>query len=300
MARNSGLGKGLAALIPSDLSEEDSSSGLRHIDIALVVPNRFQPRAHFNEETLANLADSIAKVGVIQPIVVRETDGGYEILAGERRWRAAQRAGLTQIPAVVRDSDDMSVLEVAIVENIQREDLNALEEAAAYRQLTDDFGLTQGQVAKKVGRSRSAIANSIRLLSLPAGVQRLIIDGRLTAGHGRALLKVKGDENRQTLAKKIVKDSLSVRDAEKIADSIESETSESETSEPAQNQPEESPETRAGILELEELLTARFGTKVTVQIARGVSSRGQGKIVIRFADLSDLERIYNVITPPHT
>lgn len=304
MARNTGLGRGLAALIPSDIQEESDDSLLREVDLAHVMPNRFQPRAHFNEETLTALAESIKAVGVIQPIIVRKTDQGYEILAGERRWRAAKKAGLTHIPALVRSVDDRSSLEAAVVENIQRDDLNALEEAAAYRQLTDDFGLTHKEVAERVGRSRSAVANTIRLLNLPVSVQRLIVNGELTAGHGRAIMRVKGDENRQKLAEEVVKRGLSVRETEELAASgIKFD----ETLEPADAEQDQktaaSSEAQAEILEytreLGELLTSRLDTKVSVKIARGSHSRGPGKIIINFSDLGDLERIYyNVITPP--
>lgn len=294
MARSSGLGKGLASLIPSDISEEISESALRHIDVSHAYPNRFQPRAHFNEETLIALADSIAAVGMIQPIIVRETDQGYEILAGERRWRAAQRTGLKQIPALIRNSDDLNSLEVSIIENIQRDDLNALEEAAAYRQLTDEFELTQEQVANKVGRSRSAVANAIRLLSLPVATQRMIVDGCLSAGHGRAILTVKGDKNRQKIAKEILKHNLSVRETEKLAASINNAEDRSDSTKQKQIS-EEHEEAQTGVLELEELLTTRLNAEVNVRIVRGAQSRGQGKIVIKFEDLTDLERIYNSI-----
>ena len=284
-------------MLPSDPSEESSDSLLRDVDIAHVVPNRFQPRSHFNEETLIKLAASITAVGVIQPIVVREADDGYEILAGERRWRAARRAGLTKIPAFVRTADDRDTLEVALIENIQREDLNPLEEAAAYRQLTDDFGLTQNQVAKRVGRSRSAVANTIRLLNLPTNVQKLIADGQLTAGHGRALLILKGDAARQQLAETILKERLTVREAERIAGVSLKTDGETKSSNPKVDTPENSSATQAGIFELEELLATRLAAQVKVKLT---PNQSKGRITIQFSDLSDLERIYNVITPPGT
>ena len=296
MPRNSGLGKGLAALIPSDPSEENSDSLLRDVEIAHVVPNRFQPRAHFNEETLIKLAASITTVGVIQPIVVRKVGDGYEILAGERRWRAARRAGLTKIPAFVRTADDRDTLEVALIENIQREDLNPLEEAAAYRQLIDDFGFTQNQVAKRVGRSRSAVANMIRLLNLPATVQKMIADEQITAGHGRALLILKGDAARQELADIILKEGLTVREAERLASASHKPETEPKSSHSDVEKPENSA-TQAGIFELEELLATRLTARVKVKLA---PNQNKGKITIQFSDLSELERIYNVITPPGT
>ena len=292
MARSGGLGKGLASLFPSELSEENDLV-IRQVDVSHIYPNRYQPRTHFDEEALNALAVSISAVGIIQPIIVRETDQGYEIIAGERRWKAAQRAGLTFVPTLIRNSDDRITLETAIVENIQRENLNALEEAAAYRQLTDDFDLTQEQVARKVGRSRSAVANTIRLLNLPAGIQELIISGNLSAGHGRAILTIKGDQQRQRLAEEIVKRNLSVRDAEQLAVTMREETNPGSEADLKNH----SSETDAGVVQLEELLTTRLGADVTVKIASGPRSKGQGKIIIQFSDLTDLERIYNVITP---
>jgi len=190
VARRSGLGRGLGALLPADMSEGTGDSLFREIDIAQIVPNRFQPRVNFDEEALVTLAASIAEIGVVQPIVVREIAEGYEVVAGERRWRASQRAGLTKIPALVKATDDRETLEHAVVENIHRQDLNALEEAAAYRQLIDDFGLTQAEVAKRVGRSRAPLANTIRLMNLPAAYQGVIMQGDLTARHRRALRDV--------------------------------------------------------------------------------------------------------------
>ena len=215
MARRSGLGKGLGSLIPTDSVAEDGDSVFREVDIALIVPNRYQPREHFDEETLQSLAASVAELGVIQPVVVRELDDGYELIAGERRWRAAQRAGLTTVPALVRTVDDVASLETAVVENLHRQDLNALEEAAAYQQLIEDFGLTQDSVATRVGRSRSAIANTVRLLQLAAPVQRLIVEGHLSAGHGRALLAISDSNEQQALANQIVRENLTVRHVER-------------------------------------------------------------------------------------
>ena len=291
MVRHSGLGKGLDALIPSDLLGGSSDSPFQDLDISLIVPNRYQPRTHFDEETLAALASSISDIGVIQPIVVREIEEGYEIIVGERRWRASQRAGLTKIPALVRAADDRITLELAVVENLQRQDLNALEEAVAFRQLMDDFGLSQSEVASRVGRSRSAVANTIRLLNLPAAVQSLVVEGSLTPGHGRALLAVEGDEARIALAEEIVRENLTVRETERRAADARPHTTEPEAEDSeSQANDEETSEMEAGILELEDLLSTRLETQVKVQM-----TRGKGKITIRFAGLSDLERIYNVI-----
>ena len=289
MARRSGLGKGLGALIPTDVQLEEADAVFRDVDIAHIVPNRYQPRDHFDDETLGALSASVAEVGVIQPIIVREIEEGYEIVAGERRWRAAQRAGLRSIPALVRTSDDKGALETAVIENVHRQDLNALEEAAAYRQLMDDFGLTQENVAERVGRSRSAVANTIRLLSLAPSVQRLIVEGHLSAGHGRALLALEDDVSRQELAEQIVSESLSVREVERRAAAMTVEVGEEESA-GTEERDSSNDEIRAGVLELEELLSTRLDTRVSVQM-----NRNQGKITIGFGGLPDLERIYHII-----
>ena len=289
MARRSGLGKGLGALIPTDVQLEEADAVFRDVDIAHIVPNRYQPRGHFDEETLGALSASVAEVGVIQPIIVREIEEGYEIVAGERRWRAAQRAGLRSIPALVRSSDDKGALETAVIENVHRQDLNALEEAAAYRQLMDDFGLTQENVAERVGRSRSAVANTIRLLSLAPSVQRLIVEGHLSAGHGRALLALEDDVSRQELAEQIVSESLSVREVERRAATMTVDVGEEEPAGAEERDPSND-EIRAGVLELEGLLSARLDTRVSVKM-----NKSEGKITISFGGLPDLERIYHVI-----
>lgn len=298
--RRSGLGKGLSSLIPADV--ETDGSTFREIDVDAVVPNRYQPRDHFDEETLSSLADSIAEVGVIQPIVVRATDEGYELIAGERRWRAARRANLPSIPAIIRDSDDLGSLETAVVENLHRQDLNALEEAAAYQQLIEDFNFTQEQVATRVGRSRSAVANTIRLLQLPGAVQRLVIEGQLSAGHARALLVAADLAEQERVAQRIVRDRLTVRETEELLrgeDAGEADDDDADTDTGAGKTKPSSKtagETKdAGVLELEELLATRLETRVKVQLGKG-----PGRLVIDFADLSDLERIYRVITPPGT
>ena len=288
MARRSGLGKGLGALIPTDLNTAESV--FQDIDIAHIVPNPYQPRDRFDEETLTALAASIAEVGIIQPVIVRKILEGYEIIAGERRWRAAQRAGLRSIPALVRSADDKGTLEAAVVENVHRQDLNALEEAAAYRQLMDDFGLTQEDVAARVGRSRSAVANTVRLLNLAPSVQRFVVEGHLSAGHGRALLALEDEAAREALAEEIVRENLTVREAERrVADSQEASANvvEGETHE---DRDRAAGDVQAGILELEELLSTRLDTRVSVQLGKS-----RGKITIQFSGLSDLERIYHLI-----
>lgn len=301
MNKRSGLGKGLSSLIPADVTTDGAV--YREIDVKDVVPNRYQPREHFDEETLNALTASVAEVGVIQPIVVREKDdGGYELIAGERRWRAAKRANLPAIPALVRGADDLSSLETAVVENLHRQDLNALEEAAAYQQLIEDFSLTQDEVATRVGRSRSAVANTIRLLQLPPSVQRLVIEDQLSAGHARALLATPDRAEQERLAARIVAESLTVRQVEALLKGDDEDEGASDTPDDATD-PATSPSTTAGesslpepaVLELEELLAARLSTRVSVKLGKG-----PGKLVVDFADLDDLERIYRVITPPGT
>ncbi len=290
MVRRSGLGKGLGALIPTDPDPEESV--FREIDISHIVPNPYQPREHFNEETLASLAASIAEVGVVQPVIVRKAIEGYEIVAGERRWRAAQRAGLRNVPALVRDTDDKGALEAAVVENVHRQDLNALEEAAAYRQLMDDFGLTQEDVAARVGRSRSAVANTVRLLNLVPAVQRFVVEGHLSAGHGRALLTLEDETTQQALAEEIVREGLTVREAERRAAELHAASGEDSAADSSDAGEPTADEVKAGILELEDLLSTRLDTRVLVKLGRG---RGRGKIMIQFSGLADLERIYHLI-----
>lgn len=288
MVRRSGLGKGLGALIPTDPDLEESV--FQEIDISHIVPNPYQPREHFDEETLVSLAASIAEVGVVQPVIIRKALEGYEIIAGERRWRAAQRAGLRSVPALVRDADDKGALEAAVVENVHRQDLNALEEAAAYRQLMDDFGLTQEDVAARVGRSRSAVANTVRLLNLVPAVQRFVVEGHLSAGHGRALLTLEDETAQQALAEEIVRESLTVREAERRAAEIHA-ASEQETAADLSDDGGPTPdEVKAGILELEDLLSTRLDTRVMVKLGKS-----KGRITIQFSGLADLERIYNLI-----
>jgi ParB family chromosome partitioning protein len=258
------------------------------IDIDDVVPNEFQPRRRFEEESLAALTESVRELGVLQPILVRPSaDGHYELIAGERRWRAARRAGLRRIAAVVRTTDDVSSLEQAIVENLHRQDLNALEEAAAYQQLVDDFGFTQDEVAKRVGKSRSAVSNTIRLFQLPGSVQRLVSSGALSAGHARAILSLSDPAAQKALAARIVDEDLSVREAEESAKALES------GAVADSGRSAKSPRRRAmsaSALEVERLLEDRLETRVEI-----TESGGTGRITIRYADKEDLERIYRLL-----
>jgi ParB family chromosome partitioning protein len=301
MNKRSGLGRGLGALIPSGGAVSTAAgSSLTELPVAAVVPNRFQPREHFDEEALASLTASIREMGVLQPILVRPAvDDQYEIIAGERRWRAAKRAGLLHIPAIIREIEDTAALEHALVENLHRQDLNPLEEAAAYQQLMEDFGLTQELVAQRVGRSRSAVANTLRLFQLPPSLQRMIADGRLTAGHARALLATPDRDLQEELADEILNKGLSVRDIEQLVRerlAPKEPAAEPEAAAPAPTSSRSQPPLREpAVLELEELLSARLNTRVSVSL-----TGKRGRVVVEFADLDDLERIYRVITPPGT
>lgn len=277
-ARKSGLGRGLEALLPTG----ESGQGFAVLPLDAISPNPQQPRARFDDEALEGLAASIKEVGLLQPIVVRQIGAGeYQLVAGERRLRAARMAGLDEIPAIVRDGDDVSGFTEALVENLQREDLTPLEEAAAYRQLMEDFGLTHEEVALRVGKSRSAVSNTLRLLQLPAVIQGLLEAGALTAGHARALLGIDDARYAEHIARRAAEEGWSVRRVEEAVRA----RSGGEPPSPAPTVAR--PERPAEILALEERLTERLGS--TVRIDYG--SRG-GKIVIRFGDLDDLERVY--------
>ncbi len=287
-ARKGGLGRGLGALIPTDATSGTASEGaLRDVPIDEIEANRFQPRERFEEASLMALADSIRELGVLQPVLVREADEGYELIAGERRWRAAKRAGLTTIPALVRTADDLASLEQAVVENLHRADLNPLEEAAAYQQLLEDFELTQTTLATRVGKSRSAISNLLRLFQLPGSIQKLVMDGRLAEGHARALLGTPDRQQQERLAQRAVRQGLSVREVEEAVRALDDdEAGDAPAPKPAALRP-------PGLLELENLLSDHLATKVTVTMGTR-----RGRVQIDFADLSDLERIYRAMTEP--
>lgn len=296
MARRSGLGRGLDSLIPGStdaVAEEVSpTDGVAQIPVGNVDPNPHQPRSHFDEETLASLAASVREVGVLQPILVRPADGRFQLIAGERRWRAARRAGLATIPAVVRSVDDHTSLEHAVVENLHRSDLNPLEEAGAYQQLIEDFELTQEDIARRVGRSRSAVANMLRLLHLPPAVQRMVRDGQLSAGHARALLGSPDRSFQEELARRVVDDGLSVRETEELV--RQRQGGDDAPPAPSGPRPANPGATRPpGLLELEGLLSDRLDTRVAVSMGAK-----KGKVVIDFATIEDLERIYRLITDP--
>jgi ParB family chromosome partitioning protein len=311
VARRSGLGKGLGALIPNEVMV-DRSSALREVPISSIRPNPNQPRAHFDEDAMSSLAASIKELGVLQPVLVREasaaTPDEFELIAGERRWRAAKRAGLQSIPVLIQVAEDSHSLEQALVENLHRQDLNVLEEAAAYQQLIEEFHYTHDQVATRVGKSRASITNILRLLQLPSGVQRLLADGQISAGHARALLGTPDRAYQESLAKLAAADGLTVRVVEDLIRERAHESEAEVPSEPAftngtstngssgeevRAEPPAAPSRRLpppGILELEELLSSHLNTRVKVDL-----SAKRGKVVVEFATLEDLERIYKLM-----
>ena len=290
-----GFGRGLNALIPTG---GRVGGGYREIAISSIVPNSLQPRTHFDEEPLDALADSIGRIGVLQPILVRQVDADrFELVAGERRWRAAKRAGLETIPALVRDVEGRESLEEALVENLHREDLNPLEEAAAFLQLQQDFGLTQQAVANRVGRSRAAVTNATRLLQLPGEVQELVAARQISAGHGRALLTIADPAKQARLARRVVSEGWSVRQLENHVRPPASDAKPSRRSRPAEAEPGAAAEPHApveepsALLELESLLAEFLSTTVRVEIGDR-----KGRLTVEFADLDDLERIYHLVT----
>jgi ParB family chromosome partitioning protein len=300
VARRPGLGKGLDALIPSGLSDSGSNRAARgaslvEIPVGDLSPNPNQPRVHFDEESLSDLAASIREIGVLQPLLVRQlADGSYQLIAGERRWRAAQRAGLATVPAVVKTTDDMSSVEQALVENLHRQDLAPLEEAGAYQQLIDDFSLTHDDVAKRVGKSRSSITNSLRLLALPAAIQAFLADGKLSAGHAKALLGTPDRAFQEQLARRAAAEGWSVR---AIEEAIRDRGGEGATAVVKPGKTDDGSTSGggtvtklppAGLLELENQISEYLSTRVSVKM----NSNKKGSVTIEFAGLDDLERLY--------
>ena len=290
--RRGGLGRGLGALIPTGTGApgEPAHGGdvqgatFREVPLDLISPNPRQPREHFDEEALAELVTSIKEVGLLQPVVVREVaDGRYELIMGERRFRASREAGLTAIPAIVRETPDDALLRDALLENLHRQQLNPLEEAAAYQQLLEDFGATHEELATRIGRSRSQVTNTIRLLNLPPTVQKRVAAGVLTAGHARALLGVEDPEAQERLATRIVAEGMSVRAVEEavhLGDTGKAPVERKAT-----------PRSPAAA-DLQARLSDYFDTRVRVELGRR-----KGKIVIEFGSLDDLERIVEVMAP---
>ena len=291
-----GLGKGLDSLIPRNTEAEASAkNGTEEKDgpnggeketsvrITMVVPNRKQPRKSFDEDSLQELSDSIKQVGLIQPILVQDRKDHYEIIAGERRWRAAKMAGLKEIPVIIRDYSEQEIMEISLIENIQREDLNPIEEALAYKRLLEEFNLKQDEVAERVSKSRTAVTNSIRLLKLGEKVQQMVIDDMISTGHARALLAVENPEEQYILAQKIFDEKLSVRDVEKLVKNLHK---------PEKSKKDGKDKTLQAIYQdIEDKLKQRLSTKVTVT-SKG---EGSGRIEIEFYNHEDLDRLLEIM-----
>ena len=289
-----GLGKGLDAMIPipDSKSSEDVASGKADekstetiVRITQIEPNREQPRKNFDEDTLQELADSIKQFGLLQPILVQDRKTYYEIIAGERRWRAAKLAGLKEVPVIIRDYTEQEIVEISLIENIQREDLNPIEEAQAYKRLLTEFNLKQDEVAERVSKSRTAVTNSMRLLKLCDEVQQMIIDDMLSTGHARALISIEDPEQQYTIAQKVFDEKLSVRDVEKLVKNM--------------NKPEKTKKTTEEDSSLDviyrdvaEKLKQSLGTKVEIS-SKG---NGTGKIEIEFYNHDDLDRIIELLS----
>lgn len=277
------LGRGLGALLSSD-STIDLGAEPSEVDLDSIVPGPMQPRTHFDEAALENLAESIRSHGIVQPLLVRRKGDGYELVAGERRWRAAKLAGITRVPVVVREVPDESLLEIALIENIQRENLNPIEEAHAYRKLIETVGLTQEALASRVGRDRSYITNYLRLLKLTDDIQQLVKDARLSTGHARALLALNHPDLQRRIARQVVDGGLSVRVTEQLVQKATEEK-------PARRPPLPiDPNIKAA----ETKLRRALGTQVKILQA----ADGKGKLEISFFNTQDLDRIYNLLVPP--
>jgi len=278
-----GLGKGLEALIGSTNALEDAINSVTEVGINQVEPNSEQPRKVFDQEKLEALADSIKNHGVVQPIIVRREGSYYKIVAGERRWRAAKLAGLKTIPVIIKDVTSREVMEIALIENLQREDLNPVEEAEAYQKLIEEYSITQEEVARIVGKSRAAIANSVRLLTLTDEIKEMLSDGRLTSGHARTLVTISDPKKQNELANTIVEKNLTVRESEKLT---ASESKPTRKTEKRKVMSKESIE----ITELEEKLMAVYGTKISL-----VKTKDKGKIVFEFYSKEELDRIIEML-----
>lgn len=292
-----GLGKGIDSLIPNVVGEtkakkeESTVAGKKEtgaegpetmVKITMVEPNREQPRKNFDEDSLQELADSIKQFGLLQPILVQDRKDHYEIIAGERRWRASRMAGLQEVPVIIRNYSEQEIVEISLIENIQREDLNPIEEAQAYKRLLTEFHLKQDEVAERVSKSRAAVTNSVRLLKLSDEVQQMVIDDMISTGHARALLAVEDAEEQYNLAQKIFDEKLSVRDVEKLVKNLHK---------PAKAKKQDDKTLEAIYQDIEEKLKQRLSTKVTVT-SKG---EGAGKIEIEFYNHEDLDRLIDLM-----
>jgi ParB family transcriptional regulator, chromosome partitioning protein len=288
MSKRGGLGRGLSALIPGAVEEGAPGSGLLEVPVQGVVPNPRQPRTHFDEEAIDALAASIREVGVLQPIVVRRAPNGYELIAGERRLRAARKAGLATIPAVVRDSEDADTLREALIENIHREDLGPIELAEAFRALLDDLGLKQDELADRLGVSRSHIANTIRLLQLSPDVQQLLADGKIQAGHARTLLGLPDADAQAALALRAAAEGLSVREVEDLVRAFVD--GPPLAPEPPAVKTVDASARSSAMTEVEEILSEQLATRVQIE-----TGKKRGRVIIEFGSADDLERIVSEI-----
>ncbi len=283
MAKKGGLGMGLDAIF--DDNTLDSSDMIRNVRITDVEPNKNQPRKKFDDEEIQKLAESIRDHGLIQPIIVRSIeDERYQIVAGERRWRACKMAGITEIPIIVKELSDEETAKIAIIENVQRSDLNPIEEASAYKQLIENYGITQDAIAKMVGKSRSVIANAVRLLNLPEEVRTMLEDGDISVGHAKALAAIEDEEYMLEIARKAANGLLTVRNIEKIAASL------AKDAEPAEEKPEDRSE-KNYYTEIELSLSERMGRRVKINAGK----KGGGTLVLDFFDRSDLQEITEML-----
>lgn len=298
MALKRGLGKGLDSLIPTNVmmesevkhatvstasSPEEEKDGTLMVKLSKVEPNREQPRKNFDEDSLQELAESLKQFGMLQPILVQNRGDYYEIIAGERRWRAAKIAGLKEVPVIVRELTDQEIVEISLIENIQREDLNPIEEAQAYKRLLTEFHLKQDEVAERVSKSRTAVTNSMRLLKLCDEVQKMVVDDMISTGHARALISIEDPEEQYLIAKKIFDEKLSVREVEKLVKDLHK---------PPKPPKEENKTLQAIYQEISERLKQSLSTKVSVS----AKQNGAGKIEIEFYNHEDLERLLERIT----
>lgn len=294
MAKSRGLGKGLDSLIPVGSAEGKTKIGInstptaeekpdKMVKITMVEPNRDQPRHKFDEDALNELADSIKQYGIISPIIVQDRKDHYEIIAGERRWRAAKIAGLKEIPVIIKNFTEQEIVEISLIENIQRENLNPIEEALAYKRLLTEFNLKQEEVAERVFKSRTAVTNSMRLLKLADEVQQMIIDEKITTGHARSLITIEDTEKQIEIAKKVVDEKLSVRDIEKLVKDLNKPKKEKKAAKQVKNE--------FIYQDIEEKLKQSFGTKVSVT----AKEDGSGKIEIDFYSSDDLDRILDLL-----
>ncbi|HYE83095.1 MAG TPA: ParB/RepB/Spo0J family partition protein [Clostridia bacterium] len=274
MVNKRGLGKGLGALIPEN--EEKVQNSIIELKVTDIEANDKQPRRAFDDEALTELSESIKEHGVVQPIIVRKLGNNYQIIAGERRWRASRLAGKKTIPAIVKECSNLEVMELALIENLQREDLNSIEEALAYKSLIEEYQMTQEEISKKIGKSRPTIANSLRLLQLPKEIKDMISEGKITQGHARALLAIGGEKKQLEVAEKIINQQLNVRQIEKLAKDTK------------QKEKKENPSDiyQIEIKQLEERLKTALGTKVTIQ-----HKKNKGKIEIEYYSNDELDRI---------